>query len=294
MEYDVIIIGSGPAGISASLYTKRSNLNTLIISKGIGSLEKVEKIENYYGLEKVLSGKELETRGIEQAKKLGIEIINDEVISIEYNGKYNVETINSKFIGKKVILATGSSRKKPDIKGISEFEGKGISYCAICDGFFFKDKNVAVLGNKEYAIHEAEQLKNVTDKVTILTNGQPIVQNRNNNLKVNEKEIREFRGESKLEEIEFTDNSKEKVDGIFIAMGSASSSDLARKLGVLLDENNNIIVNENMETNIKGLFACGDCIGGTLQISKSVYEGMKAALCVIKQIKEKLEYNIEN
>lgn len=286
MEYDLIIIGSGPAGISASLYAKRANLNVLIVTSGKSTLQKVNEIENYYGLEKPLSGEELEKRGIEQAKRLGVEFAYDEVIEIGYNGKFTVETVNSAYTCKKVIIATGSSRKRPNIKGINQFEGKGISYCAICDGFFFRNKNVAVLGSKEYAIHEAEQLKNVTPSVTILTNGEEIIENRSSDLEVNQKEIRELRGTDKLEEIEFTDNTAQKIDGLFIAIGTASSSDLARKLGVLLDENNNIIVDKDMQTNIPGLFACGDCTGGTLQISKGVYEGMQAALCAIKQIKE--------
>ena len=286
MEYDVIIIGSGPAGISAGLYAKRANLNVLIISKGIGTLRKVEKIENYYGLEKVISGDELEQRGIEQAKNLGIEIVNDEVVKIDYTSNFEVETINSKYAAKKLIIATGSSRKRPNIKGIKEFEGKGISYCAICDGFFFRNKKVAVLGSKEYAIHEAEELKNVTENVKILTNGEQLVENRSGDFEVKEKEIRELRGTDKLEEVEFTDNTIEKIDGLFIAIGTASSSDLAKKIGVLLDDNNNIKVDKDMQTNIHGLFACGDCTGGTLQIAKGVYEGMQAALCVIKQIKE--------
>lgn len=286
MEYDVIIIGSGPAGISAALYARRANLNVLIISKGMSTLKKVEKIENYYGLEKPILGEELEKRGIDQAKSLGVQIVNDEVINISFDINYTVETVNSSYKAKKIIIATGSSRKTPNIKGVKEFEGKGISYCAICDGFFFRNKNVAVLGSKEYALHEAEELKNVTNYVKILTNGEKIVENRSNITDVNEKKIREFRGTDKLEEVEFTDNSTEKIDGLFIAIGTASASDLAKKLGVLLDVKNNIIVNKDMQTNINGVFACGDCTGGTLQISKAVYEGMTAALSAIKQIKE--------
>ena len=286
MEYDVIIIGSGPAGISAALYARRANLKVLIISKGMSTLKKVEKIENYYGLEKPINGEELEKRGIEQAKNLGVEIIKDEVINISFNTTYTVETVNNSFNTKKIIIATGSSRKTPNIKGVKEFEGKGISYCAICDGFFFRNKNVAVLGSREYAIHEAEELKNVTNNVKILTNGEQIVENRSNMTDVNEKQIKEFRGTTKLEEVEFEDNSVEKIDGLFIAVGTASASDLAKKLGVLLDGKNNIIVDKDMQTNVSGVFACGDCTGGTLQISKAVYEGMTAALSAIKQIKD--------
>lgn len=286
MDYDVIIIGSGPAGISASLYILRGNLKVLIISKGIGTLKKVKKIENYYGLEKNISGEEIEQRGIKQAIELGAKFVKEEVVNISYNSKFVVETINSKYEAKKVVIATGATKKKPNIKGIKEFEGKGISYCAICDGFFFKNKKIAVIGSKQYAIHEAEELKNITDSIKILTNGEQIVENRNNNFEINNKKIREFRGTEKIEEIEFEDNSVEKVDGVFIAIDAASSSDLARKIGVLLDEKNNIIVDSNMQTNIHGLFACGDCTGGVLQISKAVYEGTLAGLSIIKQIRE--------
>lgn len=287
MIYDVIVVGSGPAGISTSLYTKRANLETLIISKGIGTLEKVNKIENYYGLEENITGEKLQNIGENQAKSLGIEIKNEEVMQIDYdNANFIVKTLNHEYISKTVILSTGSNRKTLNIKGIKEFEGKGVSYCATCDAFFFKGKDVAVLGSKEYALHEAETLLSVANSVTMLTNGEKILEKRLENLKVEEKKVRELRGIEKIEEIEFEDNTKKKIDGVFVAVGTASSSDLARKLGVKIEEKtNNIIVNDKMETNMKGLYACGDAVGGTLQIAKAVYEGMVAAMSVIKYLK---------
>lgn len=279
--YDVIVIGSGPAGITAAIYAKRRNLSILVISKGNGALQKSEKIDNYYGFINGISGKELYENGIKQAKNLGIEIIEDEVINIEYINQFTVETVNSKYEAKSVILATGTSRNTPNIKGIKEFEGKGVSYCAVCDAFFYKNKDVAVLGDGNYAIHEFETLKPVANSVTILTNGNTMVENRDNSIEVNSKKIREFRGDTKLEEVEFEDNTTQNLNGVFIAMGTASSSDLARKIGARI-ENNNIIVSENMETTVPGLFACGDCTGGLLQISKAVYEGAKAGLAVLK------------
>ena len=279
--YDVIVIGSGPAGITAAIYAKRRNLSILVISKGIGALQKTEKIDNYYGFESGISGKELYENGVKQAKNLGIDFIEDEVINIEYINQFTIETVNSKYEAKAVILATGVSRNVPNIKGIKEFEGKGISYCAICDSFFYKGKDVAVLGDGNYAIHEFETLKPIASSVTILTNGNAMVENRNSSIEVNNKKIREFRGDTKLEEVEFEDNTIQNLNGVFIAMGTASSSDLARKIGARI-ENNNIIVNENMETTVPGLFACGDCTGGLLQISKAVYEGAKAGLAVLK------------
>ena len=280
--YDVIVIGSGPAGITAAIYAKRRNLSILVISKGISALQKAEKIDNYYGFENGISGKELYENGIKQAKNLGIDFIEDEVINIKYINQFTVETVNSKYEAKAVILATGVSRNVPNIKGIKEFEGKGVSYCAVCDSFFYKDKDVAVLGDGNYAIHEFETLKPVASSVTILTNGNAMVENRDSSIEVNSKKIREFRGDTKLEEVEFEDNTIQSLNGVFIAMGTASSSDLARKIGARI-ENNNIIVNESMETTVPGLFACGDCTGGLLQISKAVYEGAKAGLAVLKK-----------
>ena len=280
--YDVIVIGSGPAGITAAIYAKRRKLSILVISKGNGALQKTEKIDNYYGFENGISGEELYENGIKQAKNLGIDFIEDEVINIEYINQFTVETVNSKYEAKAVILATGVSRNVPNIKGIKEFEGKGVSYCAVCDSFFYKDKDVAVLGDGNYAIHEFETLKPVASSVTILTNGNTMVENRDSSIEVNSKKIREFRGDTKLEEVEFEDNTIQSLNGVFIAMGTASSSDLARKIGARI-ENNNIIVNESMETTVPGLFACGDCTGGLLQISKAVYEGAKAGLAVLKK-----------
>lgn len=287
MVYDVIIVGSGPAGISAGLYTKRANLETLIISKGMGTLEKVGNIENYYGLEKNTNGAKLQQIGEKQAKSLGIEIKKEEVMQIEYDTNFIVKTLNHTYEAKTVILATGSNRKTLNIKGIKEFEGKGVSYCATCDAFFFRNKNVGILGSKEYALHEAQTLLPIAKSVTMLTNGDKPVEKRLEGLKIEEKKIREFRGIEKIEEIEFEDDTKKKIDGVFVAIGTASSSDLARKLGVKIEEKtNNIVVNEKMETNMPGLYACGDCIGGTLQIAKAVYEGMIAGMSVIKYLKK--------
>ena len=148
--YDSIIIGSGPAGITASLYMARAGLNVLIISKNQSALDKAEKIENYYGFEMPISGKELNENGIKQAKRIGVEFLEKEVISIKYseNECYEVIVANQgkdeKYIAKTIVLATGTNRNKPKIKGIKEFEGRGISYCAICDAAFFRNKDVGV------------------------------------------------------------------------------------------------------------------------------------------------------
>lgn len=272
-------------GISASIYAKRGNLNPLVIYNDKSSLEKTEKIDNYYGFENGVDGKKLYEDGINQAKNLNIDVKNEEVIKIEFAEKgYTVTTSKDKYDSKTIILATGNKKNTPNIKGIKEFEGKGISYCAICDGFFYKGKNVVVIGSGNYAVSETNDLINITKEITILTNGKETPEIRAENIKINDKEIREIRGEEKAEEIEFTDNSRIKTDGIFIAEGIAGSSEFAKKLGIIT-KNNKIIVNEKMETNVPGIYACGDCTGGLLQISKAVYEGTIAGLEVIKYLK---------
>lgn len=289
--FDSIIIGSGPAGISASLYIARAGLDVLIISKNSSTLEKTDKIENYYGFENAISGKDLNEAGIKQAKRIGVNITEKEVIAIKYNDENSYEVvvanqgIDEKYITKTVILATGVNRNKSQIKGIQEFEGKGISYCAICDAAFYRNKDVAVLGNGDYAIGEIEELLPMVKSVTMITDGKEPITYRNEKVEINTKKIREFRGNAKLEEIEFEDNSIKNIDGIFIAQGVASSVDFAKKIGAKI-ENNYIVVNEKMETTVPNIYACGDCTGGILQISKAVYEGTVAGMEIINKFKK--------
>ena len=283
--YDIIIIGSGPAGVSAAVYAKRGGANVLVISKDTGTLGKAKKIENYYGF-KNISGKDLYENGLKQLEYLNIEFVKDEVVQLNYTSQFEVTTVNNIFQAKYVVLATGVSRNVPNIKGIKEFEGKGVSYCAICDAFFYRNKDVAVLGSGNYAIHEAEILKPVVKSVTLLTNSEKLVENRDIDLNVNEKKVREVRGFEKVDEIVFEDDTAQNINGIFVAIGTASTNDLARKIGARV-ENNKIIVNDNLETTVPNLYACGDCTGGILQISKATYEGTKVGLEIVNKLKNK-------
>lgn len=260
----------------------------MVIGKDEGVLKKAGKIENYYGFIDPISGTTLVENGIKQATRLGIEIKKDEVLSIDFDCIFHVKTKNTSYSAKTVLIATGAPRNTPRIHGIKEYEGKGISYCAICDGFFYKNKDVAVLGEGDYAIHEAMELLPIVNSVTILTNGKELVENRSydiSEIKTEQKEVRCFKGENKLNIVEFEDDSILNIDGVFIASGTASSVDLAKKLGIVVN-GNNIVINEEMQTNVQGIYACGDCTGGLLQISKAIYEGTKAALSIAKQLKE--------
>lgn len=284
--YDVIIIGAGPAGVSASLYTHRANLKTLILYREEGALEKTNQIENYYGFADGISGKKLYEAGIQQAKNIGVELRKEEVTNIQFTEKgFNVITENSRQEAKAIILATGNKKKKPKIKGIEDFEGKGVSYCAVCDGFFYRNRSVSVIGNGNYAISEVNELINLAGDITILTNGEKAPEFRADNVVIDTKEIDSIEGENTVQFIKFKDGSEIKTEGVFIAEGMAGSIDFAKKLGVMTDSNK-IIVNEKMETNVKGIYACGDCTGGFLQIAKAVYEGMKAGTEVIQYIRK--------
>lgn len=286
--YDVIIIGKGPAGISASLYVKRANLKVAIIGKDDGALKKATKVENYYGI--VGSGEDILRTGQKQAKDIEVEILTEEVLNINYKDNFIITTTKNEYESKTVIIATGVNRPLPYIKGLQNLENKGISYCAICDAFFYRGKDVAVLGNGQYALHEAKYLQNIVNTVTILTNGKNIEFDLasevklKDNLKIDQNEIDEIIGDEKIETIKLKNNTKIQIDGLFIANGTASSVDLAKKIGAKTN-NNRIIVNENMQTSIKGLYAAGDCTGGLLQISKAVYEGAKAATEIINFLK---------
>jgi thioredoxin reductase (NADPH) len=284
--FDAVIIGAGPAGISAGLYLKRANKNVLILYHGESQLEKAHKIDNFYGFPLGITGKDLYINGINQAVNLGIEVKDLEVLYIQMNEKmeYTIRTSEEEFNSKVVILATGNKKLRPNIKGVAEFEGSGVSYCAICDGFFYRKKNVVVIGSGTYAISEATELKNVTPNVTILTNGLEL--NGTTDIPVVTKEIKEIVGEGRVSGVKFMDDTTLDVNGVFIALGEAGGADFAKKLGIYM-EKDNIVVDENMRTNIPGVYACGNVVGGLLQINKAAYEGAKAGLDAVKYINEK-------
>lgn len=284
--YDVIVIGNGPAGISAAIYTLRANLKTAVIGKDGGVLEKADIIQNYYGIEQI-SGKELVSNGINQAKKLGAEYINEEVVALESKDNiFKVVTNLNEYLAKAVVIATGALRNVSSINGLKEFEGKGVSYCAMCDAFFFKNKDVAVLGNGSFAMHEILELLPVVNTVSVLTNGKEKLNIREEKVKVFDKNIKKVSGTDRLEKVEFEDNTDISVDGVFVAEGVATSIDFARRIGAEI-KGNNIVVDNDYMTSVAGLFAAGDCIGGLLQISKSVSDGAKAGVSVINYLRGK-------
>jgi len=281
----VIIIGYGPAGISAAIYLKRAGIDPLVIGKDLGALEGyTDLIENYYGFSEPIEGKKLIQQGIDQAKRLKIEVIQDSVISLKPNeAGFSVVTSKHKYQAQAVLLSTGKTRTTLNIPGFVKYRGKGISLCATCDGYFYRKKKLAIIGCGAYMLHELEYLSRLTSDITVFTHGNEL--NTDIEVTVNSEPILSFKGTDKVTHIE-TSQGLYQVDGIFIALGVPSSIDFASQLGVIV-EKNSLVVDENYQTNVEGLFAAGDIIGGKLQIAKAVYDGMEAADSIYQYLKNK-------
>lgn len=285
MEYDIVIVGRGPAGIAASLYTARSGMKTIVIGANDGALNRALKIDNYFGFADVVSGQYLQEQSEIHAKRLGVDFSDDRAVSISQEDRFTVTCVKGSYSAHAVILATGVSKKRINIKGIDSFEGKGISYCTTCDGFFYRGLKTGVLGNRDYAVHEALELKNFTDKITIFTSGadldisaeskEMLAKIENSHISINGKKISEVAGNDLMDRIIFEDGSEEPLEGLFVAYENASGPDFAKKLGVLLQDKY-IVTDREQKTNVEGIFAAGDCTGGFRQLSTAVGGGASA------------------
>lgn len=266
--YDCIIIGKGPAGISAAIYLKRLNYNVLVIGRDFGSLAKAEKIENYYGFESI-SGIDLANLGVKQANRLGIDVLTEEVIEIT---DLTIKTNKNTYTAKSIFLATGLSTN-PNIKGIDK---ANVSFCAICDGFFYRNKKLAIIGSGDLMIHEKSILENFTKDITIFTN--------NNDASYDNQVSGVIEGISILDDkkIISVNNKKYEFDQVFIAIKSDSNS-LAKHMGLIMKDNK--IVVDNYKTNIKGVFAGGDITLGFNQVSRAVADGANASIAINKFLK---------
>lgn len=289
-DFDVLIVGKGPAGISAALYALRANLSVLIVAKDFGALERAHAIANYYGLESPLSGGELARRGALQAKNLGAEFFDGEAVDLMFTDKFHMRAkgldgAEKSFSAKAALLACGAERAKPPVSGIDAYEGRGVSYCAVCDGFFYRKKNVAVLGSGAYALSEARELLPLAAKVSICTLGEEPKVEIPPEFTVEKSRVERIDGDGKVERIVFESGRDIPVDGIFVALGTASGVDLARKTGAAL-QSNRLYVDGNGMTTVPGLFAAGDCLGGILQVAVAVGEGAHAGLGIVDYVRK--------
>lgn len=281
--YDAVILGYGPAGVSAALYLLRANKRVALIGRDFGALEKAELIENYYGLPKPVSGHALGETGLNQAKQLGADIFTAEIVDLSYNnGDFIAKTADGRsFSAPCAIIATGNARKSVPIEGLAEFEGRGVSYCAVCDAFFYRGKTAGVLGAGEYALAELNHLLPVAGNVLLLTNGEKLSVTAPQGVEVYAEPVEKIYGEGTVSGVKFKSGDNLSLSGVFVALGFAGAGDLARKLGAGVQDGK-IITDEQMATAVPGLFAAGDCVGRVLQVSTAVGNGAAAALSAIK------------
>ena len=280
------VIGSGPAGVSAALYTARAGVDTTVLTRGPGALDRAELIQNYYGFAAPISGAELERQGIEGAKAVGVKFVTTEAVGLTYIDKLTVETLNGDYPADAVILATGASRATPRIPGLAGLEGHGVSYCATCDAFFYRGRDVAVVGSGEYALHEVQALLPVASSVTLLLNGAPPAAEFPPEVTVRPEKIDAILGEQKVTGVQLSGGDVVELAGVFVALGVAGSTALARKIGAAV-ENDRIVTDEKMQTTVPGLYAAGDCTGGLLQVAKAVYEGALAGTEAAKALRKR-------
>ena len=295
MIYDVIIIGLGASGVSASIYAKRSGLNVCVINYGIpgGIISTSSIVENYPGF-KSISGSDFAFNLFEQFNNLDVPLFNEEVINIIDGDIKEVKTKNNIYKAKKLIICSGRKPRRLDVANEDKFLGRGISYCATCDGNLYKDKTVCVVGGGNSALESALYLSNLCKKVYILVRKDKFIGNKNLIDEVNEKEnicikfmtnIISVEGNDVVTGVK-TNNGEIKLDGIFINIGYEPSINIVKDLNIKLDKNY-IVVDEHMETNIKGIYAAGDIIKKDLyQLVTAVSEGAIAATNVYKSIRK--------
>ncbi|GAX87137.1 thioredoxin-disulfide reductase [Lebetimonas natsushimae] len=296
MGYDIVIIGGGPAGLSAGIYASRLGAKTLLLEKlnPGGQITLSSEIENYPGICEVKSGLEFMGCWPEQAKKFGCEIKSEEVTKLSMeNEKWIIETHKNKYKAKAVILATGSNPKKAGFEGEEEFTGRGVSYCAVCDGFFYKDRVVAVIGGGDTALEEALYLSKIAKKVYLIhrrdkfraaPHTQKKVLNTPNIEIIFNETVKKVIGKDFVEGIILSSNKEIKLDGVFVFVGMKVNNELVKDLAEL-NEYGEVKVNLKMETSKKGLYAAGDVRSDSVkQVIAAAGDGATAAINAIKYI----------
>lgn len=277
MIYDSIIIGAGPAGVSAAIYLKRAGLSVLCIDSDDSALKKAERIENYYALGPV-TGSQLLEYGMRQLESFDVETVRGAVTAVEAGDVFCVTSDTAQFSSRSVVLACGASHKKVPLKDFDTLLGSGTSYCAACDGFFFRQRNVGVIGAGSYALHEARVLSGICGSVRIFTDGVPASADFSG-FEVDSGKLTEIITDGGQVSGIKTQTGEYALSGLFAAVGVAGAADIARHTGAVLKSDGS--------SNIPGLFAAGDCINDVKQVSTAVGGGAACAMAVIKYIRSK-------
>ena len=311
--YDVVIIGAGPAGMTAAVYTSRANLSTLMLERGVpgGQMANTEDVENFPGFDHIL-GPDLSTKMFDHSRKFGAEYAYGDVKSIEDGHPYKKVVLgNKEILAKSVILATGTKYRHLGIPGEERLSGRGVSWCAICDGAFFKGKELVVIGGGDSAVEEAQFLTKFATKVTIIhrrdqLRAQKILQKRAfENDKIDfiwNHTVEEITGDDKVSGVrikntETGEESNVPCQGVFIYIGMDPLSDTAKGLGVL-NEDGYVVTDEKMATKVDGIFAAGDVRDKTLrQIVTATGDGSQAAISAqhyVEKLDEQIKEAVKN
>ena len=299
MTYDVGIIGSGPAGLSAAIYAKRANLSAVVIEKeyeGTGQIAESGQVDNYLGLPGI-SGYDLGEQFREHAVKLGVSFLEQEVTEIKKEDSAVFTIIfedGSSVETKTVIYAAGAAPRRANIPGEQEYSGKGVSYCAICDGSFYRGKKVAALGGGDTALDDAVYLADLAEQVYVIHRRKEFrgaattvekLRKKENVTFVLEHQVKEITGAEKVNGVILEDGTAIAVDGVFVAYGSVPQTDLVKEL-VTLDAAGYVKAEETGETSLAGLYVAGDARTKKLrQVVTAVSDGANAATAVVEYLK---------
>lgn len=290
--YDALIIGGGPAGLNAALYTTRYGLECIVFAELIGGLmSEATDVQNYIGFESV-TGLELTEKFKKHAERYGAKVVYDRISEIKKNGNHFVATDGNKaYEGKTVLLATGTKHRKLDIPGEKEFAGKGVVYCATCEGFFYKGKVICIVGGGDSAFTAAVYMAKIAERVYLIHRSKKFraenvwveaAKKMPNIEMILDNEVREIKGGKNVEEAILKNTYKDKgslsVDGVFIEIGSIPDAGLARQLGVGLDERDYITVKPDQSTNIEGVFAAGEATSASNHYNQIVTAAAEGAI----------------
>jgi len=293
--YDLVVIGAGPAGLTAGIYASRMGMKTLILERALPGGRAVEApiVENFPGFPEALGGAELVERMTEQAEKFGAEIrYPEEVLNLVLDGRPKITaTRHNRYESIGIVISTGTQRKKLSVPGETMLLGRGVSYCTICDGPLFKGKVTAVVGSGNEAFEDAIYLSDFAEKVVIITGKQEVEAAeklvdrsvRAGNIETLKAAVKSIAGDTYVKSVRISDlQSKEErdipVDAVFVSVGGVPMTNLIEKTGVAVDDRGCIQVDRRQATNIGGVFAAGDCTCGGMQMVTAVGEGAMAAM----------------
>lgn len=294
-ELDVLIVGGGPAGLTAGIYTGRAQLKTLIVEKGLpgGQIAQTDEVENYPGFPEVITGGELSQRMVQQAEKFGAKIIMDEVTELKKTAEgFKVKTFGQSYIAKAVIIATGANPRQLGVPGEDRFYGRGVSTCATCDGFFYRGKEVVVVGGGDAAVEEGMFLTKFANKVTVIHRRDSLRANKSAQERafahpkmqwIWDSVVAEVMGDEvvtgvKVQNLKTGEESTLATDGVFIFIGHVPNTGYLQGV-VELNASGYVAVKDEIYTNVPGLFAAGDVADEVYrQLSTSVGAGTRAAM----------------